>query len=81
MLRDVLKDSGYEVWGYMAAFMQADAPALVGIRISTDNEESGTVGEGLQRAFKAAGIDAQGVRRSDQTYERDFAVIYVGTKP
>src|SRR5262249_15561337 len=80
-LRDTLKSAGYDVWGYMAGFMQADAPPLVGIRISVKDQKSDLVGGGLQRAFKAIGIEAEGIRRSDQTYEDDFVVVYVGIKP
>lgn len=81
VLRDILKNAAYDVWGYMAGFMQADAPPLVGIQISIKDQKSNLVGGGLQRAFKAIGIQADGVHRSDQTYEDDFVVIYVGVKP
>jgi len=82
-IKSILADSGYDVWGYMAGFTQADAPPLVGIRISIKDEKSGIVGGGLQRAFKAIGISAEGVRRpvQDATYEDDYTVIYVGRKP
>ena len=82
-IKSILEDSGYHVWGYMAGFMQADAPPLVGIRISIKDEKSDIVGGGLQRAFKAIGINAERVRRAvqDATYEDDYAVIYVGRKP
>ena len=50
-IKSILADSGYDVWGYMAGFMQADAPPLVGIRISIKDEKSDIVGGGLQRAF------------------------------
>jgi len=82
-IRDMLKNSGYEVWGYMAGFMQADAPPLVGVRISVKDQKSDIVGGALQRAFQSIGIHAQGTRRADQdaTYDDDCAVIYIGMKP
>jgi hypothetical protein len=82
-IRDMLKDSGYEVWGYMAGFMQADAPPLVGARVSVKDQKSNVVGGGLQRAFQAVGIHAEGTQRAvqDATYDDDFVVVYIGMKP
>jgi len=65
-IRDILKDSGYEVLGYMAGFMQADAPPLVGVRISVKDQTSDTVGGGLQRAFQAVGIRTEGAACSSR---------------
>lgn len=80
-LRDILKNVGYDVWGYMPGFMQTGAPPLVGIRISIKDQKSSVVGRDIQQAFKAIGIEAEEMRRSDQTYEDDFVVVYVGIKP
>lgn len=82
-IQHVLKAAGYDVWGYMAGFMQADAPPLIGIQISAKDEKSNTVAGGLQRAFKAIGFDARVVHRrpQDATYDDDFAVAYIGMKP
>jgi hypothetical protein len=80
-VRDVLKDSGYEVWGYMPGFEQADTPPLVGVQIIVKNQQSDIVGGGLQRAFQSIGIDAKGARRTNNNYEDDFVVIWIGIKP
>ena len=82
-IRDILKDSGYDVWGYMAGFMQADAPPLIGVQITVKNQQSDIVGGGLQRAFQAIGFPASGGRRAaqDSTYDDDMAVIFIGMKP
>ena len=82
-IRDILKDAGYEVWGYRAGFMQADAPPLVGIRLTIKDQKSDVVGGGLQRAFKVLGFEVEGTHRAaqDATYDDDFVVIYIGLKP
>jgi hypothetical protein len=80
-IRDILKDSGYDVWGYMPAFEQGDASPIVGVQIIVKNQQSDIVGGGLQKAFRAIGIDAKGARRTDNNYEDDFVVIWIGMKP
>ena len=80
-VRDILTDSGYEVWGYMPGFEQADAPPLVGVQINVKNQQSDIVGGGLQRAFQSVGIDTKGARRTNNNYEDDFVVVWIGTKP
>jgi hypothetical protein len=82
-IRDLLKQSGYDVWGYMAGFMQADATPLVGLQMSIKIEESRPVATGLQKTFKTIGLDAPIYRRNpqDTTYNDDQVVIWVGMKP
>jgi len=80
-IRDILKETGYEVWGYMPGFEQADAPPLVGVQVIVKNQQSDIVGGGLQRAFQAIGIDAKGAHRTNNNYEDDFVVIWIGRKP
>jgi len=80
-IRDILKECGYEVWGYMPAFEQADAPPLVGVQIIVKNRQAEIVGGGLQRAFQAIGIDAKDAHRTNNNYEDDFVVVWIGMKP
>ena len=80
-VKDILKDVGYEVWDYMPGFEQADAPPLVGVQIIVKNQQSDVVGGGLQQAFHSIGIDAKNARRTNNNYEDDFVVIWIGMKP
>lgn len=79
----LLRESGFDVWGYMAAFMQAGSPPLVGMQLSVKNRESEDVAIGLQQALKTIGLDAPVRRRhpQDTTYDDDQVVIDVGMKP
>lgn len=80
-LKDMLEKTGYDVWGYMPAFQQTgNAPPVVGIQIGI-KDQSAVVGEHMKQAFEAMGIDARHARMTNNNYEDDYVVIFVGIKP
>lgn len=81
-LKAIFESSGYDVWGYMLAFIQSSGDPVTGIQIGIKKgQPSDIVGGFIQRAFQKIGFDAQGVVRTDNNYEDDRAVILVGIKP
>jgi hypothetical protein len=80
-IKDMLAASGYDVWGYMAGFEQADSPPLIGVQILIKDKQSDVVGGFIQRAFKGIGIEAEGAHRANNNYEDDRVVIWIGIKP
>jgi hypothetical protein len=82
-LCDLLKASGYDVWGYMGPFTRVNAPTLIGIDMSYKVQNTRPVAAGLQTAFKAIGLNTPiSVRNpQDATYGDDQIVIYIGLKP
>jgi hypothetical protein len=80
-IKNMLEASGYDVWGYMSAFQEASGAPLTGIQIQIKDQQSDIVGGGIQRAFKAIGIEASGAHRTNNNYADDFVVILVGIKP
>jgi hypothetical protein len=81
-LKAIFESSGYDVWGYMPAFIQSSGDPVTGIQIGIKKgQPSDIVGGFIQRAFQKIGFDAQGVVRTDNNYEDDRAVILVGIKP
>jgi hypothetical protein len=80
-IKNMLVTEGYDVWGYMVGFEQADSPPLVGVQIRIKDKQSDVVGGYIQRAFDEIGIKAKGVRRTDNNYPDDTVVIWIGIKP
>ena len=81
-LKDVLEKSGYEVWAYVASYIQSSGVPTSGIRVEiVKGQPSDYVGAGIQKAFIAAGIDAPGIERQNNNYEPDTVLIKVGNKP
>jgi hypothetical protein len=81
-LEELLKQSGYDVWGYVASYIQSSGEPINGIRVEiVKSQSSDSVGAGIQKAFVAAGIEAPGVERQNQNYQPDTALIRVGNKP
>jgi hypothetical protein len=81
-LKEILERSGYEVWGYVASYIQSSGEPISGIRVEiVKGQPSDYVGAGLQKALIAAGIDAPGIERQNNNYASDTAVIRVGSKP
>jgi hypothetical protein len=79
-IKDLLTRAGYNVWGYMPAFQQTgNSPPLVGIQIGT-KDQSTAIGEVIRQAFKAIGIDASSARITNNNYEDDYVVIFIGIK-
>ncbi|WP_210190292.1 hypothetical protein, partial [Bradyrhizobium sp. NAS96.2] len=74
--------SGYDVWGYVASYIQSSGEPIKGIRIEiVKGQPSDFVGHDLQNAFTNAGIDAPGVERQNNNFGPDTALIRVGEKP
>jgi hypothetical protein len=80
-LKEVLAKSGYDVWGYVAGFIET-GELVTGFRIEiVKGQPSDSVGAGIQRALIAAGFETPGYTRAGNNYPEDTAVIYVGMKP
>ena len=47
----------------------------------TQNQSPKFAGGGLQKAFQSSGIDARSARRTDNNYQDDFVVAWIGIKP
>jgi len=47
----------------------------------TQNQPPKFAGGGLQKAFQSIGIDGRSARRTDNNYEADFVVVWIGMKP
>ena len=81
-LKAIFESSGYDVWGYMPAFIQSSGDPITGIQIRIKKgQQSDVVGGVIQRAFQKIGFNAEGVVGTDNNYEDDRAVILVGIKP
>lgn len=80
-MKRILDASGYDVWGHVPGFEQAGSAPLVGVGIIIKDKQSDIVGGFLQRAFKQAGIEAVGMRRTNNNYEDDRAIIWIGIRP
>jgi len=80
-IKDILVKAGYDVWAYMPAFEQAGSAPLIGVAILVKDRQSDIVGGFIQRAFNEVGINAVGISRTNNNYEDDRVVIWIGIKP
>lgn len=74
--------TGFDVWGYIAG-RQPSGWVAKGVSIKVKkNHQSDSVGGGIQKAFDAIGIHAQGIFMDDgnQDYPDDRAIIFIGIK-
>ncbi len=81
VLAPVFKQAGYDVWGYIAPLIQAGASPLVGLQVIVMDSKSEEVGMPILHALEAAKIPVRLARRSNQNYDSDVVVIWVGIKP
>lgn len=82
-LSNILKKSGFDVWGYMSPFTRVNAPTLVGVDMSYKTQEARPIAAGLKTAFSAISLNTPIAVRSpqDSTYDDSQVVIYVGLRP
>jgi hypothetical protein len=80
-LKEIFESAGYDVWGYVPAFVQSSGEPITGIQIAIKKgTPSEVVGGYIQRAFQKIDIAAAGVVSTNNNYEDD-TVIFVGIKP
>jgi hypothetical protein len=81
VLAAAFRQAGYDVWGYIAPLIQAGASPLVGVQIVVMDSTSEAVGMPILRALEGAEIPVRLARRSNQNYDSDVVVIWIGIKP
>jgi hypothetical protein len=80
-IKDMLKAAEYNVWDYTPVFQQTgNAPPMVGIEIAT-RPPTRAVGQRIERAFSSIGIRPHLTSITNNNYQDDYIVIYVGIKP
>jgi hypothetical protein len=81
-LKAIFEAAGYDVWGYMPAFIQSSGEPITGVQIQVvKGQPSDEVGSYIQKAFQNIGFEAPGVTRNNNNYPDDTALILVGIKP
>jgi hypothetical protein len=80
-IKGILEYCGYQVWKSIPAFPQSSHNPLIGVQVQVKDNQSSTVGNPIQKAFQAIGIETGGLHPRSNTHGEDFVVILIGMKP